>query len=554
MINNPKTYEDLLKELEDLKLKNELLTAQYQQDITRHKLDEERLRESENRMRMIIEGTPHLFFYTQDTKGNVTYISPSITQITGHSVEAWLEQSHWFATDNEINKHAIKITHAHLRGEYTEGPILVEIEHADKHPVLLESYECPIFENGNVIGLQGVSHDITERKRAELELVEAKEKAESANKLKDAFIANISHEIRTPLNGILGMTNLIREIFPGKIKDEDEELFIGIEYSSQRIIRTIDMILNYSRIQVGEFPIYKTKINLASICINLIREYSTAAKYKLLELTFHNNCGDSEVLADEYSITMALSNLLDNAIKYTDNGFIRVILLKGNHDDLILKVQDSGIGISEENLERIFEPYRQEQMGYGRAYDGIGLGLSLVKKVLSLNDAKIIVNSVKEEGTTFTITFTKHLQLFENQTPIVAKSNPAFSGKLGNGLLLLVEDDSLNQITIKRFIGNIYNTIITDSSEGALNILRENKVDVILMDISIKGKINGLELTRELKSSKQYSHIPIIVITAHAFEADKQNAFNAGSDGYLSKPFSRESLLDTISVSLSKSE
>jgi PAS domain S-box-containing protein len=552
MINYPKTHEDLLKELEDLKLKNELLTAQYQQDITTHKLDKEKLRESENRMRMIIEGTPHLFFYTQDTKGNVTYISPSITHITGHSVEAWLEQSHWFVTNNELNKKAKEITHSHLRGEFTEGPILVEIEHADKHPVLLESYECPIIIDGVVVGLQGVAHDITERKRAELELLKAKEKAESANKLKDAFIANISHEIRTPLNGILGMTNLIRGIIPGKIKDEDEELFTGIEYSSQRIIRTIDMILNYSRLQVGEFPMYRTKINLASICINLIREYSTPAKYKLLDLTFHNNCEETDVFADEYSVTMALSNLLDNAIKYTDKGTVKVILRRGNHNDLILKVQDSGIGISEENLEKIFEPYRQEQMGYGRAYDGIGLGLSLVKKVLSLNNAKISVNSIKEEGTTFTITFTKNLQLFEVPTPLDTENYSPVYGKLKNGLILLVEDDSLNQITIKRFIGTLYKSIITDSSDEVLKILQENKVDVILMDISIKGKKNGLELTRELKSSKEYSHIPIIVITAHAFETDKQNAFEAGSDGYLSKPFTKEKLLDMISSAANK--
>jgi signal transduction histidine kinase len=242
------------------------------------------------------------------------------------------------------------------------------------------------------------------------ELIVVKEKAESANKLKDAFIANISHEIRTRLNGILGMAKLIRDIFSGKIKKEDEELFAGIGYSSQRIIRTVDMILNYSRLQVGEFPVFPQKLELSSICVNLVRVYTTAAKYKSLELTFRNDCGDEKVFANEYSITMAISNLIDNAINYIDQEFITVTLRKGYNDDIILDVKDTGIGIIEEYLEKIFETYRQERIGYGRAYDGIGLGLSLVKKVLALNNAKVFVESKKGEGTTFSINFSKEVQ------------------------------------------------------------------------------------------------------------------------------------------------
>jgi PAS domain S-box-containing protein len=116
---------------------------------------------------LIVEGTPYLFFYTQDTSAKVTYISPSVEKITGHSVEEWIGQSHWFVTKNEINEQAKLITHAHLRGEYTNGPTIVEIEHSEKYPVLLETYENPIIVNGVVVGVQGVAHDITERKNAE---------------------------------------------------------------------------------------------------------------------------------------------------------------------------------------------------------------------------------------------------------------------------------------------------------------------------------------------------------------------------------------------------
>jgi PAS domain S-box-containing protein len=262
-------------------------------------------------------------------------------------------------------------------------------------------------KDGKPLGLIGVATDITERKRNEQELIEAKEKAESASKLKDAFIANISHEIRTPLNGILGMSSIIRDTFHDQMKEEDEVLFKGIDFSSKRIIRTVDMILNYSRLQVGEFPLFRKNLEISAICINLVTEYATAAKNKSVGLTFQNNCGDANLFADENSIIMAISNLIDNAIKYTNKGFINVILYRGGNDDIILDIKDTGIGIDQESLENIFEPYRQEQMGYGRAYDGLGLGLSLVKKVLTLNNASVFVESKKGDSTTFSINFGK---------------------------------------------------------------------------------------------------------------------------------------------------
>ena len=412
----------------------------------------------------------------------------------------------------------------------------------------------PIFNaDGKIVAASVIGHDITIRKKSELELIKAKDQAESANKLKDAFIANISHEIRTPLNGILGMTSVIKEMFQNNIKKEDEGIFEGIDFSSKRIIRTIDMILNYSRLHIGEYNIKPDKILIADICTNLVNEFSNSAKYKLLELSFQNKCGDSAIIADEYSVTMAISNLIDNAIKFTSVGYVRLILDKGIGDELILEIKDSGVGIDKNYLDNIFEPYRQEQMGYGRAYEGIGLGLAIVKKVINLNNAIISVDSKKGNGTTFFINFGK----MTNGKDIKVETDkttgiPPVVEIPSDSTILLVEDDILNQMTIKRFIEKNYGCIVTDSSDNVNEILKRGNVDLILMDISIKGSRNGLELTKELKASKEFAHLPVIAVTAHAFKEDKQNALSAGCDNFLPKPFTKQELFNMISLYLNK--
>jgi len=561
------------------------------QDITERKWTEEALRISESRLHTLIQTNPDLI-YLKDVNGVYLSCNKMFERFFGASEADIVGKTDYDFVDRSqaeyFREHDRKVI---VDGKKTSKEEWITFAD-DGRQAFMNTIKAPMYDTrGALIGVLGIGRDITERKLAEqkliianeelvfqneekekraaeliianqellfqneekekraAELIFAKQKAESANKLKDAFIANISHEIRTPLNGILGMSSLIRDTFQGKVKKEDGELFDGIDYSSKRIIRTVDMILNYSRLQVGKFPLFPRKLDLSSVCANLVKEYAAAAKNKSLELTFLNNCGDVTVFADEYSIIMAVSNLLDNSIKYTNKGFIQVILYKGKNDDTILDVKDSGIGISEAYLEKIFEPYLQEEMGYGRAYEGVGLGLSLAKKVLILNDAEISLESKKGEGTTFSINFGKvGLPFGKNTETKIADNMPLAKEEHGNEVVLIVEDDKLNQLTIKRFLGDRYVALITDSSDKALEILKKEKVDIILMDISIRGKKNGLELTKELKASNEFSHIPVIAISAHAFEEDKQNALASGCNNFLSKPFSKQSLLDMLAT------
>ncbi len=540
----PVTYEmeiltknGMIKEVElstaSIGTKDNLQIIGIMRDISERKKAEEELKAAKERMQILVEGTPHLFFYVQDTKADVKYISPSVEKITGHSVEQWLGQHHWFTTDSPINDEARKRTYESLSGIINIEPILAEIYHANGQTLLLEIYEKPIFEGEKVVGLQGVAHDVTkqkvaedklkelntrlqtaieganigiwdqdfttnkvvrlgrwgemlgystseidseftswkelihpddieavkqsiiahetgnvnefkvehrlrtkngdykwilnwgriyqrdedgkplkasgvhldidERKRTEIEIQNAKEQAEKANQLKSEFLAQISHEIRSPLNAVLNFSQLIKEEFKGKLKEELEVSFSGIESASKRVIRTIDLILNMSELQLGTYEVTKRKLDLITVLTNIRKEYLNLAKSKNLELRFICNYEKAEINSDEYAVNQIFANLVDNAIKYTNKGYVEISLSKNENDSYSVKVSDSGIGISQEYLPEIFEAFSQEERGYSRRFEGSGLGMALVKKYCELIDAEIHIESERDKGTSFTL-------------------------------------------------------------------------------------------------------------------------------------------------------
>lgn len=264
------------------------------------------------------------------------------------------------------------------------------------------------YKNEIPVRATGVIHDINERKLAEQALIRAKEAAETSDKLKDAFIANISHELRTPLNSILGFSDLLPDMISEDHQEPAAHIFEIINVSGKRLMRTVDMILNFSRLQVGEFPVKITDVSLSAVIESLIKEFRVIADQKSLELIFDNQCGNITVKVDEYCIVQAIYDLLDNAIKFTNDGFVKLTLAKNAQNEVWIDIADTGIGISKEYLERLFQPFSQEDTGLTRAFEGIGLGLSIVKKLLDLIHAKITAESEKGRGTTFRIIIEDH--------------------------------------------------------------------------------------------------------------------------------------------------
>lgn len=248
-------------------------------------------------------------------------------------------------------------------------------------------------------------------KETKAELVKAKEKAEQSEQLKSEFLAQMSHEIRTPINSILSFSGLIKDEFEPRLTPEYRSCFNAINRAGDRIIRTVDMILNMSDLQTGSYEVNPTEYNLfESIKMNLSEEFSHKAKEKGIELSIVEPDFSTIVLADEYTINQIFANLIDNALKYTIDGFVEISFSQNGEYHFTTNVRDTGIGISEEFLPKMFEPFTQEEQGYTRRYEGNGLGLALVKKYCDLSNVRINVTSLKGEGTTFHLHFNKPVE------------------------------------------------------------------------------------------------------------------------------------------------
>ncbi len=271
--------------------------------------------------------------------------------------------------------------------------------------LLIDSYFQFLISGVPKFGVcQVYGRDITDLKIKERELKSALSRAEEAKKLKEQFLAQISHEIRSPLNVIVGYSDLLKqELKQGH--DEYNGILRSIKNNSKRLYRTFDLLLNMSQLQTSKYETRFEKVDMYSVLKTVYNEFQSYAEEKDLELNLINNIEDEAFsTVDHYSVSQMFSNLVDNAIKYTEKGKVEMILYKES-SSICIDIKDTGIGISKEYLQRLFTPFSQEDMSYTRPFEGTGLGLALVKGFADLNRAKMRVNSLPNKGTTFTVIF-----------------------------------------------------------------------------------------------------------------------------------------------------
>lgn len=286
-----------------------------------------------------------------------------------------------------------------------KGEIINQKKDGTLFPVYL-STSVVKDDEARPIALIGVATDVTDLYKSRDELVQAKEKAERADNLKSEFLAQMSHEIRTPINVILGNIEIVRESSDETVDSETKESFLSIEQASKRIIRTMDLILSAAELHSGNYKPNFIQINLHSkILCGLFESYRLPAEGKGIEFIYTHLFEDEFILADEYSVMQIFSNLIDNAVKYTFEGKIEIVLGKTDDERIFVEVKDTGIGMGEDFLKNIFTPFSQEDHGYSRTFDGNGLGLANVKKYCDLNYATLEFESSKNAGSSFKVIF-----------------------------------------------------------------------------------------------------------------------------------------------------
>ena len=375
--------------------------AGFVMDITENKLAEENLR----KLNRGIEQNPVSIVIT-DNRGCIQYTNPKFTETTGYQFsEVENKLSRILRPGKLPNEKFQSVWKCISEGRTWQG----EFQNKRKNGELYwESVTiAPIFDEYNSISNYIImNQEITELKNLIEQLVSAKDSAEKADRLKSEFLAQMSHEIRTPINTIMSFISLIKDELAENTDESIKESFKIIELGSMRITRTIDSILNMSELQAGS---YETKYQTIELCSGIIEplytEFKQFAQNKSLNLELRLNEKPITLNCDVYTTSQLFANIIDNAIKYTKEGSIIIESGINKSNEKYISVSDTGIGMSNDFMQKIFEPFSQEEQGYTRRFEGTGLGLSLVKKYVEINNYKIDVNSKKNEGTTFTISF-----------------------------------------------------------------------------------------------------------------------------------------------------
>ncbi len=396
-----------------------------------------------------------------------------------------------------------------------------------------------LVEDGRPTGVINIARDVTEdRDRAE-ELRFARDQALASSRLKTVFLANMSHEIRTPLNVILGCSSLVGDFLDQQAPKQDiVELLDNVQRAGKRLQETIEAILDVSRIEAGAFDVEPEAVEVGELVERKVEEFRPLAESRGLSISAVIEEPDAVVRFDAYCLRQALSNLISNAVKFTPDGSIRVELGRDAERGLVVRVRDTGIGMDPGFVAELGQLFHQEDSGFSRRYDGCGLGLALTRRYLDLNGARLSVSSEKGEGSVFTIHFDGERHEI---SPGRSSFLPRAVGEPAS--VLVVEDDLETQKYMGVLLGSRFEVSLAATAKDALQVLSTRRVDLVLMDISLRGGDDGLALTKMLRRDSKWSHLPIIAVTAHAFPENRQEALAAGCDDFLVKPFEARQLM-----------
>ncbi|MEY4273465.1 MAG: hypothetical protein RL638_413 [Bacteroidota bacterium] len=414
----------------------------------------------------------------------------------------------------------------------------------------LEIYLNPIQSNGMIAEVSGIARDITDLKKYQAELVEAREQAEHSLKVKEQFLANMSHEIRTPMNGVIGMVDLLCD---SPLNDDQQDYLQTIRKSSETLLHILNDILDLAKIEAGKMVLHPADIVFEDLLDRLMALFTPIAHQKGNKVSYHLDAKVPKVVvADETRLLQILSNLTSNALKFTENGSVSIsvapVNIADNKVELMVRVTDTGIGISPENLKKLFNAFQQLDNSTSKNYGGTGLGLAISREFTKMMDGEIGVESEEGKGSTFW--FTVHLAIGDESkaSSIKRADNFDIAGTLKevHARILLVDDNMTNRKVASQILlkaGCVVETA-TSGQEAIDRLNQDTNFDLVLMDIQMP-EMDGMETTRRLK--KSISNLPpIVAMTAYAMKEDRERFLAVGMDDYLAKPIRAQQLIQMV--------
>ncbi len=483
------------------------------------------------------------------------FANKSFYEITGFTYEDIVGKAPFLTHIRQQNSELYEVLVQELRNGNSIRKELL-LFRKDGTPFWADSNFVPIKLDGDSTQYHvEIYHEITHRKKKEVELQDALEIAESSKKTKERFLGNMSHEIRTPISGVLGMAQLLQST---GLTVEQKEYVDSIKLSAENLLLIINDILEFNKVTTGDIEIDHKPFPLAKSFSDVKKEVENRASEKNLSLEFYiDDSLPEQVLGDGGKLKQVLIHLLDNAIKFTNEGSIKLHAyeLRSTEDEVTVqvKVLDSGIGIPEEHLGTIFDSFNQASKVTTHKFGGTGLGLSIAYKLITQLEGEIEVESKENEGTTVTIELPFEFVKESAEESIAERTLQDEEESLKGRRILVVDDHPINRKIISGMLGKIGVEIIeAECGEDALQFLEEKgPFEVILMDVHMPG-IGGLAATRKIKSSEDptISDLPIIAITASVLDRDVEECKSAGMDDFIAKPFTYKNLVKKISATL----
>ncbi|MGO4904159.1 response regulator [Flavobacterium sp. W20_MBD1_R3] len=561
LLENCKTINIYLTGILSENKKEALITAV---DITQLKLTETALRESEQRYRYLLDNLDvGIILHNRDT--SINFSNPKASALIGLSKEQIIE------------KQSLNPTWKFIKEDYNILPVesypvnqIINTKKALKNfiigiqkPeslsfnwVLLNGF--PVFNSyGSIAEVVMSFIEITELKKLQIELTNAKEQAEAANKAKSSFLTNMSHEIRTPLNGIIGFTDLLMK---SHLNHNQTEYMNIVNESATILIEIINNILDFSKIESGKLELNIEEVNLFELTHHVVDIFKYHADLNKIDLALHiDTTVPNYIFVDSIRLKQILVNLIGNALKFTKTGSVQLKITSTinieneKYSNLHFSVKDTGIGIKKENQEKIFHSFIQEDSSITRKFGGTGLGLAISNQLLGLMDSKLELKSTYGIGSEFFFTVALERSNFkptlENESVKKEVEIKVISAEDCVGKkILVVEDNKINMLLVKTLLKSILpGCIVLEASDGekAIKMYKKEKLDLILMDIQMPHK-NGYQTTAEIKHLKKYNNIPIIALTAGIMLGEKEKCLESGMDDYVAKPIIRRNLEEVL--------